>query len=131
MPVVKIFGIPEHQDRVHDDLWEKELVKCRNAIKEALAAIPELGISENQVTVYFIDTLTQTDIGKEVVIDIELHKKPKRTPDVLQKVAQTVAETYQNTFGKEENPQLEMIEASVRLLDPREGFHRIDVKKKS
>ncbi|MFH1253119.1 MAG: hypothetical protein V1664_02180 [Candidatus Uhrbacteria bacterium] len=90
MPVVKVYGLPSKL--ANDNEGKFVLTALIVKIREAVAGVKELGIDDDQVSVFCIPSFGGVELGEEIIVEITgLFKKPERTHGVLQRVAEAVA----------------------------------------
>jgi hypothetical protein len=90
MPLVTVFNLRK-EDRLPD---------VENAIRSALASMPELVINRNEIDV--VPVLRPEGFEGEVTrINVDLWERTERTKDGLQEVATRVAKAFQATAGAE------------------------------
>jgi len=118
MPHVIVHGIPPGIDPTAlENLW--------NAIRTSVAAIGELAIEKDQVTVWFPPDLLITGLGEELLITVEgLHKKhpeegkPGRTPAVQNMIANAILDSVQHTLLDHAHlPDCAKVEIYVKKFD--------------
>jgi hypothetical protein len=78
MPIVTILGIPPGTPKLHE---------LRSTVQWAIAANDQLGLTENQVSVFFPTDLLPTEKCELIAVVHGLFKKPQRTPKVRQQLA--------------------------------------------
>jgi len=113
MPVITILCMPTWtgQDKL-DFLTER--------IQEAVAAVPILGIPEEEVFVFYQPNLQQRGLGEELIAKIEgLYQKPERTVEVLRDLQEAVCDCLRR-FARAELPQCTCVEAFVNTMIPPE-----------
>ena len=114
MPIIQVMGVPE-------EIQGLELLMDK--LRSEAAKIKELGLSANDVTVFFPPDLVKDGLGEEIIVFVQgLFKRPNRTPKVRQELAETLALAVK-TFFKKILPQCKMIEVFVTEFDPsKDGF---------
>jgi hypothetical protein len=105
---------------------DEELQRLIYDVQEAVAAIPELELESTQVSVFFPPDMVVQGLGEELTAFIQgLFRKRKRTPKVLQRLTNIVAQTLE-IFAKKQLKQCRKIEVLPWTLDPKtQGFTAI------
>lgn len=95
MPVIKVWCLPA--DQTEDDLR-----RLHQNIVAAVVAVPELGLrNENEMTCLFPPDLMQYGLGSEVIVEVTgLFEKPERTPEVRNRLAQSIGERVKRLYPK-------------------------------
>ena len=116
MPILLVFGATEHFSRTTG-----KVALVRAELKSRVSEISELELSEAQVTVFFPTDYLSGAEGSEkgdIVVFVEgLFIKPKRTPRVCERLAETVCATMRTHF-----PDAGLVECFVHSFDPAQGF---------
>lgn len=116
MPIVQILGIPDRTEGC------EELI---DSIREAVAGVKALGVKKEQVTVFLVRDHVQKDLGEELVGIVEgLYRKPGRTSEVRQGLADTICETLLK-FAARYLPQCECVEVCTNSTNVEEGGHKV------
>jgi len=111
MPVIIVFGL-----RNSDDTLALE-----SGLKEVVASIEELGLSEDQVSCFFPKEFVIRHPNNEIIVFVEgLFMKQGRTEEVRNKLASQIGENLKNLFTV--LPDVKLIEVFVRPFDPAWGF---------
>lgn len=103
MPVIKVYGAP-------GEIYEDDLRKLREALKEAVGSMPELGIKPRQVSPYFLSDRLETTLfsTRDVVVEIFITKKPGRTKAVQDRLAGLVLDLVKAAFGRHKPTNVEV-----------------------
>jgi len=80
MPIVDVKGLSEKTKTGRHELFSY-------LIKRVIASIPELGLKEEHITVFFPSYQYLSRPDKEVAIIVQLHQKPKRTDEVMKRMS--------------------------------------------
>lgn len=110
MPVIKVWCLPKSSERKLNQVFE-EIVK-------AVEGVPELGLKGKQsMTVLFPPDMMKFGLGTEIIIEVTgLFKKPERTTEVRNRLAERLGKTLKEQFPKA------MVECFVFPFDPEQGF---------
>jgi hypothetical protein len=106
------------------------LAVCCDSIRERVATVQPLGLTKEQVTVFFPTDLMQIRLGEEIVVEVVgLFEKPECTHEVRQELAELVADVVRLTLASEtEIPHLRRIEVLVHAFDQHVGgYQRLDI----
>ncbi|GMU74267.1 MAG: hypothetical protein AMXMBFR44_4640 [Candidatus Campbellbacteria bacterium] len=111
MPVIKLWCLPADQS-------EDDLRKVHKAVVAAVVAIPELCLKdETQMTCLFPPDMMTYGLGEEIVVEIGgLFKRTSRTPEVCQRLAESVGTAVHNLYPDAK------VECFVQTFSPSEGF---------
>ena len=109
MPVIKVWCLPKEN--------EEMLQTLHKAIVKNVTLITELGLrGEQDMTVLFPPDQMKYGLGSEIVIEILLFKKPERTTEVLNRLAEKVGTIFYFWYKDAK------IEVFVQTCDPTRGF---------
>ena len=110
MPIVRIDGAPLY--------WSVGLSAVEERIKEVVASVPELNIGTDEISVLFpMDGLKERS-SIEIIATIDgLFKRPERTDEVRQNLANEVVLVLSRLFG-----EASLVECFVKPFDPKLGF---------
>jgi hypothetical protein len=116
MPVLIVYGVPTDHDVKS---FQERLQVFTIVMKKAVANIKELGLSEDQISVFFPkDHQFQDEEKEEIIIFVDgLTKKPERTPKIRRKLAVDLVEATNRMF-----PNANLIECFVKPFNPENGF---------
>lgn len=110
MPVIQVFGVPE-------TTTELKLKNFWVDIRSVIEKIPEFGLNQNEVSVFFPKDLLQEGLGEEIIIVVtQLFKKPERTEKARNKFAKLLGKVAKKHFPAAK------IEASIYTFNPKQGF---------
>lgn len=119
MPVVKIYGYPQCEEgsisAQLNHLRDMEVFK--ELVKQEIASITELGITDSQITVYLITDMVPPEDNGDIVVEIFLYKNSRRTPEVLRRMAEKVGHKVLNYINDGDG----LIEVFPILYDPDEN----------
>lgn len=119
MPIITVSGI--HNPSL-------DLNRLRHQIKNSVAAVKELRITEDQVTVFFPNDMNGIPRSEEVIVKIEgLFESPDRTAAVRKKLAKGVGAMVES-FAREHLKYCRLIEVFVTEFRPATGFVSIELK---
>lgn len=113
MPLIEVLGVPRMFR------WRRK--KFKTAIREAVAAIPEMQLKTSEVSV-----LTFREAGgydKEIHVRFTFNEKNERTPEVRDILAQKIAEVIDKTFSTK------LIETWGNPFNQNNGFYYIKREK--
>jgi sporulation-control protein spo0M len=114
--VLIVYGIPEH-------VTCSVRKKMKNNLRFSVSSIPELHITQSEVSVYLQKDLDQPVSGKEIVVFVDgLFKKPERMPWVKDHVAAVVGREIAKYFPRA------LVEVFVRSFNPISGFWTSECK---
>lgn len=87
MPFIKVWCLPAGQT-------EDSLRQLHQRIVAGVIAVPELGLrSEKDMTCLFLPDLMRYGLGEEIIVEVAgLFEKPERTPEVRNRLAQSIGE---------------------------------------
>lgn len=112
-----VYGIPKKL-RNTDELSYFALKQ----LPEAVASIPEMGITTDLVSVFMPADMLDEDLGSEIIVFAEgLFMRDERTPEVRQKFADAVRDSVVE-FALEYVPRCKMVEVVPRSQQPDDGF---------
>ena len=116
MPHVIIYNLAP------SDLQEERILKIERAIKKAIVDISELELIYNDIDYSFLQDPTIISDTVPVLIIVELlFDKPKRTPEVRQRLAQKIGEAFKLATKWKNLTQLEV---AIKRFDPeKDGFY--------
>lgn len=118
MPVIKVWCLK-------DDQTEEELNTLHKKIVAAVIEIPEMELKdENDMTCLFPPDSMKYGLGNEIIVEIEVFNKPKRTTKVLQKLAKNVGSAVKKLYPTAK------VECSIHRFKPEEGFWSSDTNQK-
>lgn len=107
MPIINIQGMPRDPNN------ETNLVKCMEAVQKAVASVPELGLTSDQVTVFFQADLLNQGLGDEIIVEVQgLYKKDERTPEVLEALRNEIRDAVRK-YADDHIPQCSLIEVRI------------------
>jgi hypothetical protein len=119
MPVLIIYGIPEHYP-VH------VLQSLKKNLSLAVSSVYELGLTSDDVSIFFPKELDQPVTGKEIIVFIDgLFNKRRRTQEVKDALAMKVGIEIKNIFNRS------LVEVFVRGFDPAQGFWTSESEEKT
>jgi hypothetical protein len=92
-------------------------------LAEAVEAIGELGLTNDQVSVFIPSDCVENGLGEELVCIVEgLFSKPERTPEVRKKLAEVVCEVL-SSFACKHIPRCRKVEVFVKQFNQdKDGF---------
>ena len=95
MPVIKVWCLPV--DQTEDDFR-----RLHQSIVAGVVAIPELGLRGQQdMTCLFPPDLMKYGLGEEIIVEVSgLFEKPERTPEVRNRLAQSIGERVKTLYPK-------------------------------
>ncbi len=110
MPVIKVWCLPKSTERKLNQVFE--------GIVKAVEGVPELGLKgKHSMTVLFPPDMMKFGLGTEIIIEVTgLFKKPERTAEVRNRLAERLGKTLKEHFPKA------MVECFVFPFDPKQGF---------
>jgi hypothetical protein len=99
-------------------------------LRTKVAEQTELGLTIDEVSVFFPVDCVEYDLGTEFVCFVEgLFVKPERTPEVRQKLADSIREVLVS-FARECVPTCQMVEVLVKQFNPeKDGFAKSTIPK--
>jgi hypothetical protein len=119
VPVLNVLGIPAE---LQNDPALAEFLLAK--LPEAAASVPEMEITPGLVTAFAPGDLLDMDLSNEIIVIIlglfGPPKKPKRTPDVLERFAQALCDCVVE-FAQKHVSQCGMIEV-FDAKDPNNCF---------
>jgi hypothetical protein len=114
LPVIEIWGLPD----LPINIIEEELLKeIRKDVLDAVSGFKILGITKDQIEVFFPPEKTRREPGMKIVIWVKgLFEKPERTCGVLNGLANVVSAAVWKHFPKSR------VECFVESFNPARGF---------
>jgi len=113
LPVIEIWGLPD----LPIDIERKLLKELRNDVLDAVSGFKVLGITKDQIEVFFPPEKTKREPGTKIVIWVKgLFEKPERTCGVLNRLANVVSAAVWRHF-----PQ-SRVECFVESFNPARDF---------
>lgn len=113
MPIVKVWGLPAGE--------EYNLRTLRKKVPAAIAAIPELGLMDEQITCLFPSDRMTYGLGEEIIIEIVgLFEKPERTEEVRHRLAEGVGSAVHGLYPNAK------VECFIQTFNPNAGFWMSD-----
>jgi hypothetical protein len=112
MPIIKLWCLPK--------VDEEKLRQVHQAVVAACVGVKEMGFGgEKDMTVLFPPDMMLYWLGSEIVVEVTgLFKKPERTVEVRQKLAEAVGEAVATEF-----PTVGQVEVFIYPFDPQtSGF---------
>lgn len=91
MPHLRLYGIPL-------EATQDELEALTDALQEVLANMSALGITKENVFIFYPADRMTKGLGEEVICDAVLFDTPERTPEVRKEFAEKITETIQRFF---------------------------------
>jgi hypothetical protein len=120
MPIIFVHGIPSYLSELAESCADTTLEDLCDRIRTQAAAIPELGITKEQVTVFFTSDLLQKGLGEEIIIFVRgLFEKPERTQEVRDRLAQAMIDCLD---GLATILRTTLVECFVESFNPNSGF---------
>ncbi len=111
MPIVVVYGLPKSMDEPKIGILWKD-------IRLAIAKIPELGLKEKDVIVFFPSDRLSVGLGEEIIIFVKgLFITPQRDDIVRHKIAEEVTKTVRLHLPKS------YVECLVEPFDTHQGYH--------
>ncbi|MFH1711619.1 MAG: hypothetical protein ABH846_00075 [Patescibacteria group bacterium] len=115
MPVLYISGMP-------DTVPQTLLVHLIETLQLDVASFDILGITKNQVSIFFPTDLVKRGLGEELIVRLLLTKKDDRSPAVRRELAQLICDRLKS-FVRLNVPQCELIEVLPEEYDEaKQGF---------
>lgn len=116
MPIVTIVGLP-------GDLSQENIRKIKKAVKEDVASVKELSLTESQVSVVLLkDMLEDTSSRLEITATvIGLFVRPERTKEVRNELANRLVLGLKPCIWGLKY-EIESIKCLVIPFDPEQGF---------
>lgn len=112
MPIIKVWGLKS-------DLSEEQLLEIYRKIMNSVKGVKELGLEDDQISVFFPTDRMRAGLGEEVVVEISgFFYKPARTPEVLNRLAENVGQAVEKFFPEEILNQAPKIKCFVHSLVP-------------
>jgi hypothetical protein len=112
LPIIEIWGLPD----LSIDIERKLLKELRNDVLNAVSGFKVLGITKDQIEVFFPPERMERKPGMKIVIWVKgLLEKPERTCRVLNKLANVVSAAVWKHF-----PQ-SRVECFVESFNPARG----------
>ena len=95
MPVIKVWCLPGNQT-------EDDLRRLHQNIVAGVVSVPELGLKdETEMTCLFPPDMMQYGLGSEVIVEVTgLFDKPERTPEVRNRLAQSIGDRVKRLYPK-------------------------------
>lgn len=122
MPVIFVYGISKKARE------KSNLSDLKRSIKQHIAAIKELGLAEQDITVFFPTDCLENEVGEDVIVFVKgLFDKPERTQEVRQRLAQNTADCCEDFLRPYAEPDL-LVECFLDPpFDPKSGFGSVAV----
>lgn len=115
MPVILVFRVPE-------SINEVGLVNLCEGLKAAVVSVTALGLTPDEVSVFFPTDRLKVGLGEEVIVFVDgVFEKPERTPIVRAELAQVVGNKVKSFFPKA------FVEVFVRGFNPVQGYWSSDM----
>ena len=103
IPILSVYGIPTEIDK-------KELEIFSELMRQRTAAVEELKIKKDQVSIFFPQDLMPQGLGEEIIIFIDgLTEKPERTEKVKRMLVLNLVDEAHMSF-----PKATLIECIIR-----------------
>jgi hypothetical protein len=110
MPVLIVYGVADNKRNA-------ELEKFWSELRATVKDVPELGLTKDQVSVFFPRDAIQEGLGEEIIIFVDgLFEKPERTANVRKRYANKLRD-----IAKKYYPDA-LAEVFVRPFNPESGF---------
>lgn len=118
MPHIVVYGLSESEFKA------ERIEQIENALTSAILSIPELELTENDISFFFPLDPSITSFEVPVVIIVELlFEKPRRTKEIKQLLAERIKETFKSVVWYWRKGQISKLEVAVRPFNPQtEGF---------
>jgi hypothetical protein len=110
MPVITVYGTPPNES-------EEVLKSLLKTIVNSTVSVEELGITEDDISVFFPPDRVKEGLGEEIIVFVDgLFEDPKRTQPVQNKLAREICYSCRIFFRKA------LVEVFVRSFNPAQGF---------
>ncbi|MCK9439577.1 hypothetical protein M0Q39_05975 [Patescibacteria group bacterium] len=112
MPILIVYGIPTETDKGTLEIFS-ELMRNR------AADIEELGITKEQVSIFFPSDLMAQGLGEEIIIFVEglVFENPDGASKINKKIVTNLVDEAHQSF-----PKTRVIECIVRPLNAKQSF---------
>lgn len=110
MPIITVSGVPH-------DIDQDKLNKLCFGIRATVVNMRVLGLTTNEVTVFFPADLLSEGLGEEVIARVDgLFLNQRRTKIIKQQLAEAIRDCIKEYFPDA------LVECFIHSFDPEEGF---------
>jgi hypothetical protein len=112
MPILIVYGIPTETDK-------EILENFSELMRKRAVDIEELGITKEQVSIFFPSDLMAQGLGEEIIIFVEglVFENPDGASKINKKIVTNLVDEAHQSF-----PKTRVIECIARPLNAKQGF---------